>query len=315
MNLRQLGRTGLAVSEVGFGAWGIGGEAYGPTDDRVSIAALRRAFEFGINFFDTADTYGDGRSERLIAQALGAHRDEILIATKAGNDFYGEKLRKNFDPDYLRFALEKSLERLGTDRVDLYQLHNPSIEIMRDGEAFAAMRSLVREGKARAWGVSVREPDEIDAALAGRPDVLQTTYNLLWQHVVDEREEAIRATGVGLIARSPFEYGLLTGKYAPGHRFGSGDSRAKRWSGEQLDRKLAAVEAFRFLVRPPVETMAEAALRFVLAHPLVSVVIPGAKSPGDVEANARASGRGTPLSVKDIDRARKLHAESRRGER
>lgn len=308
MNYRQLGRTGLAVGEIGFGAWGIGGEAYGPTEDRVSVAALRRAFDLGVNFFDTADTYGDGRSERLIADALGDRRDEILIATKVGNDFYGERLRKNFEPKYIRFALEKSLERLRTDRVDVYQLHNPSTEVMARGEAFDAMRALQREGKIRFWGVSVREPEEIDAALAARPDVIQTTYNLLWQRPVDAREEAIRATGVGLIARSPLEYGLLSGKYAPGHRFGPGDSRAKRWSPEALDAKLALAQEFRFLVRPPIETLAEAALRFVLAHPLVSVVIPGIKTPEQVDALARASGRGYPLSVKDVDRARKLGA-------
>ncbi|MBZ0252576.1 MAG: aldo/keto reductase, partial [Candidatus Methylomirabilis sp.] len=308
---RPLGATGLTVSEVGFGGWSIGGEGYGPTDDRVSRAALRKAFEEGVAFFDTADTYGDGRGERLIAEALGAERDRVVLATKVGNDFYGPKLRKNFEADYIRFACEQSLRRLGTDRIDLYQLHNPSLEAMRRGEAFEAMRVLVREGKALHWGVSVREAEEARAALAGGAETLQLIYNLLYPQVLEECADEIAKRRAGVIVRTPLEFGLLTGKYRPGHVFGPGDSRAKRWDAEALARKLAEVERYRFLARPPIRTMAEAAVRFALSHPLVSTVIPGVKTPEQAAEHARASGEGPALSEADLARVGEVRAEVR----
>ena len=149
MKKRKLGRTGFEISELGFGAWAIGGTGYGPTDDRQSLKALKFAFDQGINFFDTADTYGHGHSESLIGEAFRASstRVRIYIATKAGWDFYHGGDKKNFDPEYIRFACGESLRRLRTDYIDLYQLHNPKLEIIEEGRVFKVLAQLKQEGK------------------------------------------------------------------------------------------------------------------------------------------------------------------------
>src|SRR5256712_7670966 len=164
MKTRTLGRTGLTVSEIGFGAWAIGGNAhgnsYGPTDDELSLAAIGRALELGCNFFDTADVYGHGHSEDLLGQALRGHRSEVIIATKVGGDFYHGTPRMNFNSDYLEFALGKSCERLGTDYIDLYQLHNPPIQLIKDGRIFKILDRLKASGKIRHYGISIHDPQE-----------------------------------------------------------------------------------------------------------------------------------------------------------
>src|SRR5205823_4198821 len=159
---RPLGRTGLDVSEIGFGAWAIGGNAhgnsYGPTKDTESIEAVRRAVDLGVNFFDTADVYGWGHSEEVLGQALEGRREEVFLATKVGGDFYRGGVRMNFDPGYLAFALDRSLQRLRTDHVDLYQLHNPPAELMTDPTTYEVLDALKGEHKIDHYGVSVHAP-------------------------------------------------------------------------------------------------------------------------------------------------------------
>src|SRR2546425_1312664 len=164
MKYRTLGKTGLKVSEVGFGAWAIGGNdygnSYGPTDDKVSLAAVERAFELGCNFYDTADVYGHGHSEELLGQALKEHRNDVILATKVGGDFYHDPPRMNFNPDYLEFASTKSCERLQTDHLDLYQLHNPPIQLLKNGKIFEGLEKLKDSGRIRHYGVSIHDPQE-----------------------------------------------------------------------------------------------------------------------------------------------------------
>src|SRR3989338_1409237 len=182
MKYRILGRTGLKVSEMGFGAWAIGGTSYGPTRDEDSLEALETAWGHGVNFFDTADTYGHGHSEELIGRFLKGKRDEAVIATKAGWDFYHGGSRQNFDPDYLRFACGESLRRLQTDRIDLYQLHNPKLEALERGTLFQVLDELKKEGKIRFYGVSVHTPSEALAVIrSGKADTLQLIFNLIDQ--------------------------------------------------------------------------------------------------------------------------------------
>ncbi|HET6370994.1 MAG TPA: aldo/keto reductase [Nitrospiria bacterium] len=283
MRYRPLGKTGVNVSEIGFGSWSIGGKDYGPTDDRGSVRALQRAFELGITFYDTADMYGDGRSEELIARALKPHYRQIFVATKVGHNFYAGDYRKEFGKDYVRFAVDESLKRLSTDRIDLYQLHNPSEEILRQGEIFEIMRALVQEGKIRFWGVSVSSADAARLAMGAGASTLQLVHNLLRSGILREIVEEVKKHSPGVIARTPLEYGLLSGKYREGDTFHPSDHRANRWSPEAFAERLAQVEKFRFLVRGEIHSLSEAAIRYVLAHPLVSTVIPGIKTVAQVD--------------------------------
>lgn len=323
MEYRQLGRTGLRVSAIGFGAWAIGGAAfgnsYGPTDDAVSNAAIRRALELGCTFFDTADVYGHGHSEELLGAALVAARarDQVVLATKAGANFYnrevepaltprlaaylGRSLRDyaadavlpvthsvNFSPAYLRFACEQSLRRLRTDVIDLYQLHNPSLALIEQGEVWQALDELKQAGKIRFYGVSIHQPVEGIAAMAsGKPDAIQVVYNLFDQAAAAQLFPLAQAAHVAIIAREPLANGFLTGKYQPGASFAPGDLRGA-WPADYVASRVRAAQALAAAMARPGVSLAQAAIRFVLDQPAVSTVIPGAKTPAHVEQNLAA---------------------------
>ncbi len=309
MHTRTLGRTRIQVSEIGFGAWAVGGNAhgnsYGPTDDAQSIAAIRRALELGVNFFDTADVYGWGHSEEVLGQALEGHRDEVFLATKVGGDFYHGGVRPNFEPGYIAFALERSLQRLRTDHVDLYQLHNPPPEMMGDPATYEALDALKAEHRIDHYGVSIHEPYEGTRCLeAGKPEALQVPFSLFRQEWIDELLVDARKADVGIIAREPLGNGFLTGKISPDARFPPGDIR-HHWPPSMVAGRAMAAEQLRFLERQG-RTMAQAALRFVLAFPEVSVAIPGAKTPAQVEENAADA---PPLTDVEVRRAREMYAK------
>lgn len=292
MKYRTLGRTGLEVSEIGFGAWAIGGDkygnSYGPTDDEVSRAAVAKAVDLGCNFFDTADVYGYGHSEELLGQVLPSKRQKILIATKVGGDFTSGKTKINFSKSYIRFAVDESLRRLRTDTIDLYQLHNPPFEMIRDGDIFSPLEYLRKEGKIRSIGLSIFEPEEGLAALRlGVVDALQVVYNLFETEPAKDLFPAAKEAGVAIIAREPLANGLLTGKYDHRSAFPRGDIRHD-FPRETLARRVKAAEALGFLERPG-RTLVQSALRFVLAQDAVAVTIPGCKTPEQVEENLKAS--------------------------
>ncbi len=307
---RTLGRTGLRVSEVGFGAWAVGGNAhgnsYGPTDDATSIDAIRKAADLGCTFFDTADVYGWGHSEELLGQALGDRRDEVLLATKVGGDFYHGGVRLNFDPAYVAFALDRSLRRLRTDRVEVYQLHNPPAEMMGDPATYEVLESLKAEGKIAHYGVSVHEPSEALLCLqSGRPEVLQIPFSLFRQEWIEEVLPEAAKAGVGLIAREPLGNGFLAGGIRSGARFPAGDIRSY-WPPGMVANRVQASDRVAFLSQAD-RTRAQAALRFVLAFPEISTTIPGAKTPAQAEENARASD-APPLTDAEVREARRLYA-------
>src|SRR2546425_4317446 len=311
MKTRTLGRTGLTVSEIGFGAWAIGGNAhgnsYGPTDDTESVATVRHAIDLGVNFFDTADVYGWGHSEEILGEALSGRRDGVHIATKVGGDFYHGGVRINFEPGYIAFALERSLKRLRTDHIDVYQLHNPPAEMMGDPETYEVLEALKAEHKIDHYGVSVHEPSEAALCLgAGSPEVLQIPFSLFRQEWIDEVFVAARKANVGIIAREPLGNGFLTGKIRPDARFPPGDIR-HHWPPSMVTGRAAAADRLSFLTGSN-RTMTQAALRFVLAFPEVSVTIPGAKTVAQAEENAAASD-APPLSKDDVERARRLYAK------
>ena len=292
MRYRRLGRTELEVSEVGFGCWGIGGNAhghsYGSTDNAESLRAVARAVDLGCTFFDTADVYGHGLSEKLLGQALGKHRQSCVIATKVGSDFYHGPFRKNFDPDYIGWALDKSLQRLRTDYIDLYQLHNPPLMMLERGEYYEVLDNLKQSGKIRHYGVSVHDAYEGSmAAHTGKPDAIQIEYNLLRQEPDEELFPQTRDCDLGLIIRSPLCSGMLSGNYTADTVFDASDVRAA-WPPGYLSMQADLADNVRFLATEW-RSLAQTALRFVLDAAEVSVVIPGIKTTAQAEENLAAS--------------------------
>lgn len=306
MKFRTLGRTGLQVSEVGFGAWAIGGDSYGKTEDAESLKAVLYAYEQGVNFFDTADIYGKGRSETLVGKALKGRRLEVFIATKGGWDFYHGGVKQNFTKDYLIFACEESLKRLGTDYIDLYQVHNPNLELIEQGTFFGALEALKREGKIRFYGVSIHVPGEgIQVIQNGRADSIQLIYNLMDQRPEAEVFPQAKKKHIGVIAREPFACGLLTGKY-DGNVVFEGPDHRKRWSREKIKTDLEKLDRIKQLLQGKKASLPQLALEFTLSHEAVSVVIPGAKTSAQVLENVSASER-SDLSYHDLEQIRRLY--------
>ncbi len=311
MKYRTLGKTALKVSEVGFGAWAIGGNnygnSYGPTDDKVSVAAVERAFELGCNFFDTADVYGHGHSEEILGQALKGHRNDVILATKVGGDFYHDPPRMNFSPEYLEFASAKSCERLQTDYIDLYQLHNPPIQLLKNGKIFEGLEKLKDSGVIRHYGVSIHDSQEgILSMKDGHPETIQVVFNLLRQEAKNQLFQAARERNVGIIAREPLSNGFLTGKFTLDSTFQSGDIRSN-FPRNYLASLIGAAQQLR-LLESKTRTLAQASLRFALDHKDISTVIPGAKTPQQTEENLKAS-ELPPLTGEELLRIRILREQ------
>jgi aryl-alcohol dehydrogenase-like predicted oxidoreductase len=297
MRTRRLGATGYEVSEVGFGAWAIGG-SWGETDDGESLAAMHAAVDAGVTFFDTADVYGDGRSERLIARLLRERDEPLVVATKAGRR--AQQVVESYTYENLRGWLERSRENLGVDAVDLVQLHCPPWDAYYTPSVFEACDRLVDEGLARAYGVSVEKVEEALKAIE-YPNVttVQLIFNVFRQRPAGLFFEQARRRDVGVIVRVPLASGLLTGKLTRETSFAADDHRAFNRHGERFDmgetfsgvdyeRGLAAVEELKALV-PPGATLAQLALRWILDFDAVSTVIPGAKTAEQARANVAAS--------------------------
>ena len=289
MNRRTLGRTGLSVSEIGFGAWAIGGNAfgnsYGTTDDAESTRALRRAFELGCNFFDTADVYGHGHSETLLGAALHDVRDQVFIATKAGGNFYSPDMRLDFTPGYLRFAVERSLERLRTDHIDLLQLHNPPLNLISARGTYEPLEEMKGEGLIRFYGVSVHPPEEgVAAVQATMPDTVQIVYNLARREAEDTFLPTAHAANVGVIAREPLANGFLAGRYNAASTWERGDIRS-RMPRPYVAQLSALGQRVQELAEQSGMTAAQLALKFVLDRPEIACAIVGMKTVRQVEEN------------------------------
>lgn len=304
MRYRSLGRTGLRVSEIGFGAWGIGGDAggsvaYGPADRDASLQALRSALDHGITFLDTSDFYGYGRSEALIGEAFHGRRAEVVIATKGGMLANGGL---DFSARHIRKSVAASLTRLSTDYIDLYQLHGPAIEAIPD-ETVSALESLKREGTIRAFGVSARSPQEARLAIERFGfEAVQVNFNLLDQRAVESGLfERAGEENVAVIVRTPLCFGFLTGRYSAKEAFHEKDHR-RGWDAAQLARWAQAPALFSALIESvPGQTPAQFALRYCLSHPCVSTAIPGMLTEAHVRENAAA---GAMQGLNDEERAR-----------
>ena len=325
MNERALGNTGSKVSEVGFGCWAIGGNSYGDVRDEDSLKALEIAWDSGVNFYDTADTYGEGHSEVLVGKFLkGKPRGKIFVATKCGWDFYpGNRTlwpcvadfpgkinhaghRKNFDPTYVRFACTQSLRRLGTEIIDLFQLHNPSLDQIRKGETAGVLESLKKEGKIRFIGVSVHTEAEALAALEdSRFEVLQVIFNLLDQRMKEKVFPEAQQKRVGILAREPLASGLLTGKYAPSHKFPKNDHR-RRWVEAKRGEDWEKIGRLQTILKDRNISLQQAALEYILSFKAVTTVIPGAKTGAQVVENLKAS-TAPRLTTETIAELRELY--------
>ena len=299
MQYRELGRTGWRVSAVSFGAWAVGG-SWGDVDDRESLAALHRAVDLGVNFFDTADVYGDGRSERLLARLRRERAgEEIVVATKAGRRL-DPHVAAGYTAENLTAFVERSLRNLGADALDLVQLHSPPWEVYYVPEVFGALDRLVEQGKVRHYGVSVEKVEEaLKAVEYPNVETVQIIFNIFRQRPADLFFAEARKRRVGVLARLPLSSGMLAGKLTRESRFAADDHRAFNRRGEAFDRGetfsgvdyetgLGVVEELRRLV-PAGLTMAQFALRWILMFGEVSCAIPGAKRPAQVEENVAAA--------------------------
>src|SRR6266478_382835 len=273
MQYKTLGRTGLRVSAIGLGTMVHAGH-FGPMTDSESISAIDAALELGVNFIDTSDAYGAGYSEALLGKNLRGRRDKVILATKGGNIMAGpERGKRNFSRAYITSVLEESLQRLQTDYIDLYQLHNPTIEVIERGEVWELLEQAKKEGKILHYGVSINTMEEgIAAVKAGRSDTVQVEYNLLMQEPADQIFPLAKEANVGIIARVPLRRGLLTGKMSPADqkRFQGEDVRARGFAGDIFQKELEKVGRLRFLVQGPVKSLGQAAIAFCVAHSAVS---------------------------------------------
>ncbi|MFN8001354.1 MAG: aldo/keto reductase [Acidobacteriota bacterium] len=315
MEHRVLGRTGWRVSAISFGAWAIGG-TWGDVQDRDSLAALHRAVDLGVNFFDTADVYGDGRSERLLAELKRERKEEIIVATKAGRRL-NPHVADGYNAGNLTAFVERSLQNLGVEALDLLQLHCPPTDVYYRPEVFAVLDDLVAQGKLRFYGVSVERVEEALKAIE-YPGVqsVQIIFNIFRQRPADLFFAEAKRRQVGILARLPLSSGMLTGKLTRQSQFAPDDHRAfnrqgaafdkgETFSGIDYDTQLEAVEELRQLV-PEGVSLAQFALRWLMMFDAVSCAIPGAKTVAQVEENLRAASL-PPLHEKTMQAIQQLY--------
>lgn len=330
MEYRTISDSDIKVSAVGFGVWTVGTTWWGINDENFGVELLKRAFDLGINFFDTADTYGRGKGETILAKAFKGQkgqREQIVIATKFGYDFYAhpgerggqQELPQNWQPSYIRFALEESLKRLETDYIDLYQLHNPRLDTIEKDGIFATLEELKSTGKIRSYGVALgpaiaeRQIEEGKAAIQDRKVAsVQIIYNLLEQMLGRALFELGSESSSSFLVRVPHSSGLLEGKYTEqtnfdkrDHRYHrvSTDERKKQWLAEGLKK----VEKLEFLRKE--RTLAQMAIQFILAQPTVASVLPNIYNHEQLDEFARAVDR-PPLTAEELEKIEELYVNN-----
>ena len=297
MNYRKFGTKDLSVSEIGFGAWGIGGPAmvgdvaigWGDVDDETSIKALNRSYDLGINFYDTADFYGFGHSEELIGNVFG-NRDDVIIASKVGHRVEDEKILLDYTKAHILKSCEESLKRLKRDKIDYYQLHSAKLEHLQNGECIEAMEQLKSEGKIKYWGISLNTfnpyPEAEYLIERNLAEGFQLVLNIINQRSLKLIESAYQK-GYGVIARIPLQFGLLTGKFNKETTFNKNDHRHFRLPPEFLTRLLEAINEVWAIAEKYNVDKTTFALSFIMNHTGVSTVIPGIKTPEQAEKNTK----------------------------
>ena len=318
MRYRRLGDTDISISEVGFGVWTISTGWWGEVDEKKSVRLLRLAHEKGINYFDTADTYGSGLGETILRDAFGGMRDDVVISTKIGYDFYNHTARRGqqerpqvWSEDFIRFALEQSLERLGTDYVDFLQLHNTKMDAIENDALFGLMDEFQAEGKVRAYGIALGPKigwlEEGVKAMHERQGLagVQMIYNLLEQDPGRDLIAAARETDTSLIVRVPHSSGMLEGHYDENTTFGKNDHRRHR-PKEWLIDGLKKVEKLGFLTESGDRTLGQAALKFVLAAPEVASTLPNIYDEAQLDEFA-ATSEAPDITPEELARIEELY--------
>ncbi len=317
MQYRTLGKTGYSVSDISFGAWAIGG-SWGTVDDETSLAALRTFIELGGNFIDTADVYGDGRSERLIAQLAKEYPGKFKVATKAGRRL-SPHVAEGYTTANIEGFIDRSLKNLSTDCLDLVQLHCPPTPVYYNPDLFDGLASLTKKGKVRHWGVSAEKVEEALKAIEyDAVTTVQIIFNPFRHRPNELFFEQAKKRKIGVLARVPLASGLLSGRMKRDTTFAADDHRTFNRLGEafdagetfsglgaHLDDAFAAVDAMRHLV-PEGQSLAQFALRWILTHDAVTCAIPGAKNPDQTRSNVAASDLG-PLSSEQMIAVRKIY--------
>ena len=317
MQFRKFGKTDLRVSEKGFGAWAVGGDAvvgdtpigWGPADDKSSIIAIRTAVDAGINFFDTADFYGLGHSEELLGKTIGSDQN-MIIATKVGHRSIDDKIVLDYSKDYILQACDKSLKRLKRETIDFYQLHSARMKHLEQGDCIEAMELLKQQGKIRYWGLSLNTfyPDtEADYLIKHElGDGFQLVFNLVNQRASTIIDKA-SVNGYGIIARMPLQFGLLTGKFNKDTQFPASDHRNFRLTAEIMQKAITVLEE---KVWPIAEKLnmgkTDIALNFILSFPAVSTVITGIRSEEQAKQN---TGKSEPLDDNTISYLQSIYEQ------
>lgn len=319
MQYRELGDTGLNVSAVGFGVWTVSTTMWGIEDDAFGVHLLRRAYDLGVTFYDTADVYGDGKGETLLADALGTHRDDIVIATKFGYDFYthpglqpGQRERPHdWTPAYIRKACEESLHRLNTDRIDLYQMHNPRVEALALDDMFDTLEALKAEGKIRAYGAALgpallpdRQVDEGLYCIEKRHATIQIIYNMLEQVLGEPLCPFAAQHHTGVIVRVPHSSDLLLGRITEDTEFSPNDHRRFRVTTDAAKQKwqmdgLKKIAKLSFLTQGTGRTLGQVAIQFLLAQPALASALPNIYDEALLEELAAASDT-PPLTLEEL---------------
>lgn len=300
MKYRRLGKSGLMVSEVGFGAWTVGLDWWGKKiDDEEGVRMLKRAYDLGINFYETADIYGKGRSEKLLARAFDGMRNEVIYSTKWGYDIYGpeqvghSELPQKHNTEFLRYALDQSLERLQTSYVDVYSLHNPKMDAIENDELFSAINDLSLTGKIRSHGVALGpaigwEQEGLEAIAKRNITCLQTVYNLLEQEPGRKLMAAAEKRDVGIMVRVPDASGMLTEKVTADTKFNKDDHRSFR-KHEYIVEAMKKIENIKPLAQGKGWSLTELAIKFILSQKQISVVLPTMTSTDEIELFASLS--------------------------
>jgi aryl-alcohol dehydrogenase-like predicted oxidoreductase len=318
MQEREFGKSGVKASVVGFGVWTVSMPWWGIKDREFGKRLLRKAYDRGYTLFDTADTYGNGDGETILKETLGEFRDKITISTKFGYTWkevpLGERkgqqeLPQNFNPDFVRSALEGSLERLGTDRIDLYQAHNAKMSTIERDDLFALLEKFKQEGKVRSYGVALGpaigwEDEGIKALQTRQMDCMMIIYNLLEQHPGRSFIRESRASGCSLMARVPHSSGMLEGQYNKDTKFDANDHRSHRkkvW----LEQGLQKIEQLKFLTEGKGRSLAQVALLYILAHPELTTTLPNIYNEEQLEEFAKA-GEMAPLTAEELKKVDEL---------
>ncbi len=289
------------MSELALGTWGLSGDGYAKVEPEAAEKLVRRALDIGVTLIETADSYAGGHTELLLGKILEGNKD-VFVSTRVGTDCTSTPPRKRFEPEYLRASVEKSLKRLRRERIDLYMLHNPSLECVSLGEATGTMAALVKEGKVAHWGVSAGDFEIANASLDKGAEVLELAYNLLHSIDLHRASGDIMVARAGVLARSVLNYGMLAGMWSKEKEFPTGDHRADRWTRLEFEKRLEHLDAVRFLVKADVLTLRAAAVRFVLSSHLVTSAVLGPRTVEQLEQLVRETGGG-PRYLSDDDLA------------